>query len=117
MGRSRPLPQGTVTFLFSDVEGSTRMLDELGAERYSGVLADHRRLVRAAVAAHEGVEVDTQGDAFAAAFGRASDAVAAAEQMQRSLDLLGRPWVRLLTLTGPGARARAGPRSNRLAHR
>jgi predicted ATPase/class 3 adenylate cyclase len=85
MGRSRPLPQGTVTFLFSDVEGSTRMLDELGAERYSGVLADHRRLVRAAVAAHEGVEVDTQGDAFAAAFGRASDAVAAAEQMQRSL--------------------------------
>src|SRR4029450_1607766 len=85
MGRSRPLPQGTVTFLSSDVEGSTRMLDELGAERYSGVLGDHRRLVRAAVAAHEGVEVDAQGDAFAAAFGRASDAVAAAEQMQRSL--------------------------------
>jgi class 3 adenylate cyclase len=78
------LPSGTVTLLLTDIEGSTRLLEQLGAE-YEDVLAEHRRLVREAVAAHAGVEVDTQGDAFLCAFARASDAVAAAEAAQRAL--------------------------------
>ena len=71
------LPTGTVTFLFTDIEGSTRLLHELG-DAYGDVLAEHRRLLRDAFAAHGGVEVDTQGDAFFVAFARATDAVAAA---------------------------------------
>jgi predicted ATPase len=78
------LPSGTVTFLFSDIEGSTSLLRELG-DAYTGALADHRGVFRAAFAEHGGVEVDTQGDAFFAAFARASDAVAAAEEIQREL--------------------------------
>ena len=81
----RALPTGTVTFLFTDIEGSTRLLHELG-DRYAEVLADHRRTLREAIAANAGVEVDTQGDAFFVAFSRASDAVEAAAQAQRSLD-------------------------------
>ncbi len=76
------LPTGTVTFLFTDIEGSTRLLDELGAG-YADVLADHHRIVRAAIEEHGGVEVDTQGDAFFVAFSRASDAVAAALRRRR----------------------------------
>jgi class 3 adenylate cyclase len=57
------LPGGTVTFLFSDIEGSTRLVKAL-RERYPQVLAEHRRLVRAAIAGQGGHEVDTQGDAF-----------------------------------------------------
>src|ERR671916_1497513 len=72
------LPSGTVTFLFTDVEGSTRLLHELGAEGYAEALAEHRRVVRQAFAAHGGVEVDTQGDAFFVAFATAPGAVAAA---------------------------------------
>jgi class 3 adenylate cyclase len=60
----RQLPTGTVTLLFTDVEGSTRLLHELGAEAYAEALAHHRGLIREACAAHGGVEVDTQGDAF-----------------------------------------------------
>ena len=71
----RDLPAGTVTFLFTDIEGSTKLLHELGAERYADALAEHRRVLRAAFAAHGGVEVDTQGDAFFVAFPRASDAL------------------------------------------
>ena len=80
----RELPSGTVTLLFTDIEGSTRLLHELG-ERYAGALAEHRRLVREAVSEHGGVEVDTQGDAFFVAFERASDAVAAARDVQTAL--------------------------------
>ena len=58
------LPTGSVTFLFTDVEGSTSLLRELGAEAYADALAEHRRVVREACAAKGGVEVDTQGDAF-----------------------------------------------------
>ena len=72
------LPDGTVTFLFTDVDGSTRLLHELGTAGYADVLAEHRRAVRAAFAAHGGVEVDTQGDAFFYAFARATDACKAA---------------------------------------
>ena len=58
------LPTGTVTFLFTDVEGSTKLLQELGSEQYADALAEHRRVVREACAAEGGVEVDTQGDAL-----------------------------------------------------
>jgi class 3 adenylate cyclase len=78
------LPSGTVTFLFSDIEGSTSLLRELG-DAYAGALAEHRSVFRAAFAEHGGVEVDTQGDAFFAAFVRASDAVAAAAEIQSRL--------------------------------
>ncbi|MGI8825952.1 MAG: ATP-binding protein [Chloroflexota bacterium] len=78
------LPTGVVTLLFTDVEGSTRLLHELGDD-YGGTLHEHRRRLRAAFAEHEGVEVDTQGDAFFVAFARASNAVAAAADGQRAL--------------------------------
>ncbi|MDP9468661.1 MAG: hypothetical protein M3P32_08000 [Chloroflexota bacterium] len=74
----RDLPSGTVTFLFTDVEGSTRLLHELGAEGYAAALAEHRGIVRAAFGGHGGVEVDTQGDAFFVAFPTAEGALAAA---------------------------------------
>jgi len=77
------LPRGTVTFAFTDIEGSTALLKQLG-DGYAEVLADHRRLVRGAFAAHDGVEIDTQGDAFFFAFVRARDAVAAAAEVQRA---------------------------------
>ncbi|TML45288.1 MAG: adenylate/guanylate cyclase domain-containing protein [Actinobacteria bacterium] len=80
----RTLPTGTVTFLFSDVEGSTRLLTELG-DRYEKALQQHRDRMREAFARHGGVEVDTQGDAFFCAFASAHDAVAAAEEAQRGL--------------------------------
>jgi predicted ATPase len=79
------LPTGTVTFLFTDVEGSTRLLHELGAEAYAAALAAHRRVVREAVAAHGGVEVDTQGDAFFVAFPTAPGALAAAAAARDAL--------------------------------
>jgi predicted ATPase/class 3 adenylate cyclase len=79
------LPSGNVTFLFTDIEGSTRLLHELGSDGYAEALAEHRRCLRDAFAAHGGVEVDTQGDAFFAAFPEASAAVAAAEQAQHAL--------------------------------
>jgi class 3 adenylate cyclase len=66
------LPTGTVTFLFTDVEGSTRLLREYG-DAYPALLGKYRRLLREAFRRHGGVEVDTQGDAFFYAFGRASD--------------------------------------------
>ena len=71
------LPTGTVTFLFTDVEGSTKLLHELGAEAYAEALAEHRRVIREACAHHDGVEVDTQGDAFFFAFPTAPGALAA----------------------------------------
>jgi class 3 adenylate cyclase len=67
------LPSGTVTLLFTDIEGSTRLLHELG-DRYADVLTEHRRVLREAFSRHGGVEVDTQGDAFFVAFARAGDA-------------------------------------------
>ncbi len=80
----RSLPRGTVTFLFTDIEGSTRLLQE-HAERYAELLTEHRRVLREAFARHGGVEVDTQGDAFFVAFARASDAIAAAFDGQAAL--------------------------------
>src|SRR4249920_1810626 len=77
----RDLPAGTVTFLFTDIEGSTRLLHEHG-EGYVELLAEHRREMRSIFARHAGVEVDTQGDAFFVAFGRADDALAAGDEIQ-----------------------------------
>ena len=79
-------PTGTVTFLFTDIEGSTRLLHALGPDGYAEALAEHRRLLREAFAAHGGVEVDTQGDAFFVAFPTAMGAVAAARDGQRVLE-------------------------------
>ena len=81
----RQLPRGTVTLLFTDIEGSTRLLEELG-DGYAEVLDEHRRVLRDAFTSHNGVEVDTQGDAFFVAFARATDAVAAAAEGQAALD-------------------------------
>ena len=80
----RDLPTGTVTFLFTDIEGSTKLLHEFG-DAYADALADHRGVLRKAFADHGGTEVDTQGDAFLVAFTRAKDAVAAAADAQRAL--------------------------------
>jgi class 3 adenylate cyclase len=78
------LPSGTVTFVFSDIEGSTGLLKRLGDEGYTGVLTTHRRLVRETFADHHGQEIDTQGDAFFYSFRRAREAVRAAVALQRA---------------------------------
>jgi predicted ATPase/class 3 adenylate cyclase len=78
-------PSGTVSFLFSDIEGSTSLLRDIGTERYVLVLEDHRRLLRQAFERHEGFEVDCEGDAFFIAFQSASEAVAAAAEAQQAL--------------------------------
>src|SRR6516165_10767669 len=83
------LPAGQVTFLFTDIEGSTRLLRALGG-RYAGAVTDHRRLLREAFARHRGVEVDTQGDSFFVAFSDPHEAVAAAAEGQRAL--ADHPW-------------------------
>ena len=82
----RDLPVGTVTFLFTDVEGSTRLLHALGNEAYANALTEHRRIVRNACAARGGIEVDTQGDAFFFAFPTAPGALAAASAITAGLD-------------------------------
>ena len=79
------LPTGTVTFVFTDVEGSTRLLQELGASAYADALAQHRRALREAFVRHDGVEVDTQGDSFFLAFSTAPAAIAAAAETQQVL--------------------------------
>jgi predicted ATPase/class 3 adenylate cyclase len=78
-------PSGTVTFLFTDIEGSTRLLKKLGPELYRTALDEHRRILRGAFGDHRGHEVDTQGDAFLVAFHRAEDAVESAAEAQRTL--------------------------------
>jgi predicted ATPase/class 3 adenylate cyclase len=80
----RLLPTGTVTFMFTDIEGSTHLLTQLG-ERFREVLEIHHRVLREAIAARGGLEVSTEGDAFFVVFPSASDAVAAAVDVQRSI--------------------------------
>jgi class 3 adenylate cyclase len=75
-------PTGTVTFAFTDIEGSTALLKQLG-ERYGEVLSQHRRIVRDTFVAAGGTEIDTQGDAFFFAFPRAREAVNASVDVQR----------------------------------
>ena len=83
----RELPTGTVTFLFTDVEGSTKLLHELGPDSYAELLAEHRRVLREAFGRHGGIEVDTQGDAFFVAFPTAPGALAAAREAQDKLPI------------------------------
>ncbi|MGH2573817.1 MAG: ATP-binding protein [Actinomycetota bacterium] len=84
--RRSDLPTGTVTFLFTDVEGSTKLLRGLGRAAYAQALAGHRRVLRGAFATHGGVEVDTQGDAFFVAFPTALGALAAAADALSALE-------------------------------
>ena len=79
------LPTGDVTFLFTDIEGSTRIVQELGASRYGDVLELHRQVMRDAFAAHHGIEVSTEGDSFFVVFTDARDAVEATAEAQRAL--------------------------------
>jgi len=95
------LPTGTVTFLFTDIEGSTALLQLLGV-RYTDVLTECRDLLRAAFQAYSGQEVDTQGDAFFVAFAHATDAVSAAVAAQHALAL--HTWPE-----GVAVRVRMGP--------
>jgi len=103
----RNLPAGTVTLLFTDIEGSTRWLHELGTEAYAEALAEHQRVLRAAFAAHGGVEVDTQGDAFFVAFPTAPGAIAAAREATEAL-ARGPIRVRIGAHTGTPLRTHGG---------
>jgi class 3 adenylate cyclase len=94
----RNLPSGTVTFLFTDIEGSTRLLRELG-EAYVAAFTEHRRILREAFGHHDGFEVSTGGDAFFVVFRSATQAVAAAAEGQAALER-GRIWVRMGLHTG-----------------
>ena len=85
----RNLPNGTLTFFFSDIEGSTRLLEGLG-DRYPPVLERHRAIVRVEFAARGGVEVSTQGDSFFAVFPEAHEAIVAAVAVQRHM--AAEPW-------------------------
>src|SRR6478735_403965 len=78
-------PSGTVTLVFTDVEGSTRLLQELGRDAYLAALDEQRRIVRASCARHAGYEVDTAGDGFFYAFATAGEAVAAVEEAMAAL--------------------------------
>src|SRR5437773_6298130 len=78
------LPTGTITLLFTDIEGSTRLLQQLG-ERYADVLSECRQLLRTVFHQWNGHEIDTQGDSFFIVFARATDAISAAVAMQREL--------------------------------
>ena len=84
------LPTGTVAFVFTDIEGSTHLAQTLDDDAWASILARHRELIRAAVAAHGGVEVSTEGDGFFLAFSRTSDAVAATVDAQHALSA--EPW-------------------------
>src|SRR5712692_2684758 len=77
-------PSGTVTLVFTDIEGSTALLDELGAEAYKEALADHRRALRKAFGAHAGYEVDEAGDGLFYTFASASEAATAVAQAMAS---------------------------------
>ncbi|HJS50192.1 MAG TPA: hypothetical protein VJ745_07690, partial [Gaiellaceae bacterium] len=87
--RRKTLPAGTVTLLFADVEGSTRLLHTLG-ERFAPARARMRQIVREAAAGNGGHEVDWAGDGVFLSFARASEAITAAVEMQRTLD--SEPW-------------------------
>lgn len=103
----RRLPEGTITLVFTDIEGSTHLLKTLGAD-YGPVLAQHRSIIRKVFSRRGGVEVDTQGDAFFYAFPRASEAVAAAADVQEELQRAGPVRVRIGIHTGEPTRTEEG---------
>ncbi|HEY5521421.1 MAG TPA: tetratricopeptide repeat protein [Candidatus Limnocylindrales bacterium] len=107
MSAPASLPEGTVTFVFTDIEGSTRLLTEL-REAYPRLLARHHAVIRQALASHGGTEVKTEGDAFFAVFVKAADALAFAAEAQRELHATDFPAgaevkVRMGIHTGEGA--------------
>ncbi|HST17127.1 MAG TPA: tetratricopeptide repeat protein [Gaiellaceae bacterium] len=114
------LRAGTVTMLFTDIDGSTRLIDELGEDAYVRALGEHRRVLRAAFSAHGGVEVDTQGDALFYVFADPAEALAAADQGQEALTP-GKVKVRMglhtgdLLLTSEGYAGRELHRAARIA--
>src|SRR6266550_7145464 len=114
------LPAGSVTLLFTDIEGSTRLIEKLGEDGYVQALAEHRRLLRSALSEHGGVEVDRQGDAFLFAFVDPVEALAAAVDGQEAL-ASGPVLVRMgvhtgeLQLTGEGYAGRELHRAARIA--
>jgi len=121
MAADTKLPTGTVTFLFTDIEGSTMLAGSLG-DGWPGVLERHREIVRAALAAHAGIEVSTEGDGFFAVFASAPAAVAATALAQR--DLATEPWpeggtvrVRMGLHTGEGVVDREGSYVGHDVHR
>ena len=83
-------PSGTITFLFSDIEGSTRLEQEVGTARYAELRERHREILRSAFLVHGGAEQGTEGDSFFVVFGSAREAVAAAIEAQRAL--AAEPW-------------------------
>ena len=89
MSTTQSLPTGTVTFLFTDIEGSTRLLVELG-DAFEPINATHARLMRTAISEHDGVEVSTEGDSFFVVFSSALRAIEAVTTAQRSLSI--QPW-------------------------
>ncbi|MGH2603875.1 MAG: adenylate/guanylate cyclase domain-containing protein, partial [Dehalococcoidia bacterium] len=88
--RARQLPTGTLTFLFTDIQGSTTKVAELGIERWTDVLRAHARILREAIAAGGGIGVRTEGDAFFVVFPRAQGAIEACVHAQRAL--FAEPW-------------------------
>ena len=116
------MPTGTVTFLFTDIEGSTVLLQRLGDRRYAEVLEEHRRLLRAAFADENGEEVSSHGDAFLVAFWRATEAIGAAIAAQRLLTTHSWPdgaslLVRMGLHTGEAAVSAAGDYAGLEVHR
>jgi class 3 adenylate cyclase len=95
----RALPTGTVTLLFTDIEGSTKLLERLG-DAYGDALAGHRHVLREAFSRHGGIEVDTAGDSFFFAFPSATEAIAAAREGQDDLARSGEIRVRMGLHTG-----------------
>ncbi|MFY9615543.1 MAG: adenylate/guanylate cyclase domain-containing protein [Candidatus Dormiibacterota bacterium] len=85
LAQTATLPTGTATFVFTDIEGSTKLVQQIGADRWRQVLEDHHRLLREQWAAFDGREVNTEGDAFFVAFPSAANAVAASAAAQRAL--------------------------------
>jgi predicted ATPase/class 3 adenylate cyclase len=104
---------GTLTFLFTDIEGSTELLRRMGEGVYAQVLADHHALIRSGLAAHGGEEVDTQGDGFFAVFSSPKACVAAAAEMQQAMEAHAWPageqvWVRMGVHTGEASKTATG---------
>jgi predicted ATPase/class 3 adenylate cyclase len=104
---------GTLTFLFTDIEGSTELLRRVGEGVYAQVLADHHALIRSGLAAHGGEEVDTQGDGFFAVFSSPRACVAAAAEMQQAVAAYAWPageqvWVRMGVYTGEASKTATG---------
>src|SRR3954453_6958631 len=113
MAAAKNLPEGTVTFLFSDIEGSTRLLKSLGRERYGEILRTHNEVLRGAFAEHKGIEIDRQGDAFFFVFRSAGAAVAGAVAAQLAMDAAewpedGRVRVRIGLHTGEASVSKDG---------